>query len=253
MNPEIPAPAQQPPPIELSAPRIVGYCRACGKALDETAARTSHGTIYCQEHIPQEPPPLGAGTGFATPPPSSPYTAPYVAPAGSSPYTASQVVNPSVSPIAAFVLGLIPGVGAIYNGQYAKGLVHALILGVLLTVANTNIPGIPDAVAVLLVITFWAYMPFEAYHTARKRREGAVVDEFSGLSSGGVAASKFPAAAVLLIAFGVVFLLNNLDLLDLRRIARFWPVLMIGLGVYLLWGRLAGSNAKPPNQPRDQS
>src|SRR5437868_5456069 len=111
MNPEIPVPAQQPPPIEsrtADAPRIVGYCRACGKSLDESEARTSHGTIYCQDHVPQEPPPIQA-----TPPPisSSPYTAPYAAPIASSPYTAPQIVNPSVSPTAAFALGVIPGVG----------------------------------------------------------------------------------------------------------------------------------------------
>jgi hypothetical protein len=242
MSPEMPNPAI-PPPIE--SPKIVGYCRACGKSLDEATARTSHGTIFCQDHVPQEPPPLGSFTSSA-PPSVSPYTAPYAAPAGSSPYTASQIMNPSVSPTAAFALGVIPGVGAIYNGQYAKGLVHALILGVLLTVANSSIPGIPDAVAVLLTITFWAYMPFEAYHTARKRREGQLVDEFSGLTKGG-AAARFPAAAVLLIAFGVVFLLNNLDLLDVRRIARYWPVLLIGMGVYLLWARFAGGNGSGSN------
>jgi TM2 domain-containing membrane protein YozV len=237
MNPQMPA--QTPPPIET--PRIVGYCRACGKSLSEGDALTAQGTIYCKEHAPQEPPPI-----HATPPPisSSPYTAPYAAPVGSSPYASSsyagqQIVNPGVSPTAAFVLGLIPGVGAIYNGQYAKGLVHAIILGILLTLANTSIPSIPEAVAVLLVITFWVYMPFEAYHTASRRRQGQAVDEFSGLAGAGVS-SRFPVGAVLLIAFGVVFLLNNLDLLDLRRILRFWPVLMIGMGVYLLWARMLG-------------
>ena len=33
---------------------------------------------------------------------------------------------PDISPGLAFFLGWIPGVGAIYNGQYAKGLVHAV-------------------------------------------------------------------------------------------------------------------------------
>ena len=35
------------------------------------------------------------------------------------------------------LLGLIPGVGAIYNGQYAKGLVHAVVFGLLVSaIAN---------------------------------------------------------------------------------------------------------------------
>jgi hypothetical protein len=43
---------------------------------------------------------------------------------------------------------------------------------------------------------------------------------------------------VLLIALGVVFLLNNLEIVELRRALRFWPALLIVLGVYLLYIRL---------------
>jgi hypothetical protein len=35
------------------------------------------------------------------------------------------------NPDAAFVLGLIPGVGAIYNGEYFKAAIHVLIFGML--------------------------------------------------------------------------------------------------------------------------
>ena len=86
--------------------KVVGYCRTCGKALDEASARPVAGAIYCEEHVPT-----------AAPEPS-PYTAP--------PYHASPPPLPgshsNTSPGLAFLLGLIPGVGAVYNGQYAKGL-----------------------------------------------------------------------------------------------------------------------------------
>ena len=39
----------------------------------------------------------------------------------------------NVSPGLALFLGMIPGVGAIYNGQYAKGMVHAIVWGVLMS------------------------------------------------------------------------------------------------------------------------
>ena len=52
------------------------------------------------------------------------------------------------------------------------------------------------------------------------------------------APSRFPVAPVLLIALGVVFLLNNLEIVELRRALRFWPALLIVLGVYLLYIRL---------------
>ena len=46
--------------------------------------------------------------------------------------------SPMSRPGVAFVLGLIPGVGAIYNGQYAKGLIHVFILGMLFTIVGSN-------------------------------------------------------------------------------------------------------------------
>ena len=42
---------------------------------------------------------------------------------------ASDAAGEYLAPGLAFALGFIPGVGAIYNGQYLKGLVHALIFG----------------------------------------------------------------------------------------------------------------------------
>jgi Domain of unknown function (DUF5668) len=48
---------------------------------------------------------------------------------------------------------------------------------------------------------------------------------------------------VLLIVLGVVLLLNTLDILDFRYLARYWPVVLILAGVYMLWARLT---AQPP-------
>ena len=50
-----------------------------------------------------------------------------------------------------------------------------------------------------------------------------------------------PAIAIGLIVFGGILLLHTLDLLDFERVMRFWPVLLIGAGVYLLYGRFRGS------------
>ena len=43
-----------------------------------------------------------------------------------------------VSPGLALFLGMIPGVGAIYNGQYAKGLVHAVMFGILCSIVDSR-------------------------------------------------------------------------------------------------------------------
>ena len=242
--------------------KVVGYCRACGKALDETSVRTAQGTIFCEEHLPRASEvPQAAPAVIAAP--GSPYTAsPYTAtpsasaytaaPDAASPYTASPypaspytartpppVPNADVSPGMAFVLGFIPGVGAIYNGQYAKGLVHVIIIGLMISILDNNAAHGLEPLMGLLLAGFWMYMPFEAFHTAKKRQQGVAVDEFSSLIPMRGGASRFPVAPVVLIALGVIFLLDNLDILDLQRMLRYWPVGLIALGAYMLYLRMA--------------
>ena len=137
---------------------------------------------------------------------------------------------------------MIPGVGAIYNGQYAKGIVHVIILALLFMAADNAYGAGP--LFGLLIPGFWFYMAFEAYHTARRKREGLPVDEFSGLGIAGEG-SRFPVAAVMLIVFGLLFLLNNLGVLEIRQLIRYWPVAMIALGVYMLYGRMKGGSDEP--------
>jgi hypothetical protein len=223
MNPE--ATSSTPPEFPAENP-VVGYCRACGKALDSASVHTAHGTIYCLDHLPSGPAPAG----FSDPADASPYTS----------KTPPPVPHSDVSPGVAFVLGLIPGVGAIYNGQYAKGLVHVFIVGMLFTLVSSNDIGGFEPLFGVLIPAFFGYMAFEAYHTAKLRRLGQPVDEFSSLVPGH-GGSRFPAAPILLIALGVVFLLNNLELVELRRLLRYWPVMLIVLGVYMLYLRMTGS------------
>lgn len=211
--------------------KTVGYCRICGTALTEATMRSSHGTIYCENHVPVETP-----SATYTPPADSPYTQPLPPP-----------IPDSANPGAAFVLGMIPGVGAIYNRQYAKGIVHVIILAMLFMAAD-NGPSNVEPLFVLSIMAFWFYMAFEAFHTAQNRRRGIPVDEFSSLmpTAGG---SRFPIIPILLISFGGVFLLDTLEIYDLRRLMRFWPVLMIGLGLYLLYARMKGDDPRPPDAP----
>jgi len=221
-----------------TTPNIVGYCRACGKALDESNVRSAHGTIYCEEHIPMEQVAehvgehAGAAAQIAAP-----------ATAYSSPYTAATppaIPHPEVSPGIAFFLGMIPGVGAIYNGQYAKGLIHVIIVGLMISILDNNAAAGLEPLMGFLLVGFWFYMAFEAYHTAKKRQLGQPVDEFSSIiPMRGTAASRIPVAPVVLIALGVIFLLDNLDLLDLRRLLRYWPVGLIALGAYMLYLRMS--------------
>jgi TM2 domain-containing membrane protein YozV len=93
--------------------------------------------------------PASYGAGYGTVPPQGP--------------AAPQQTSPAL----AGLLGFIPGVGAIYNGQYAKGVVHLVIFAVLVSFCS-HVSGIFG----LFVAGWLFYMAFEAYHTAIARRDG---------------------------------------------------------------------------------
>ena len=202
----------------------IAYCRECGKPLCESCRRFEGGTIYCPEHAPSA---------------STPYTAP----------TASTVPDTGASPALAFLLGLIPGVGAIYNGQYVKGLIHVVVFGLLVGIVHSDEAAGLEPLFGMLIPAWIFYMAFEAYHTAKKRRLGQGVDEFSSLisSHGHSRRSAFPVGPAVLIAVGVLFLLNNLDILRVRQLFRYWPIVLIAVGIYMLVQRLspAGSESGP--------
>lgn len=220
-------------PGSMSEAAIVGYCRACGKGLAEGEVYRAQGAMYCKSHAPMEQ--AGPSPYTASPYSSSPYNAP---PAGTA-------MGSGISPGVAFVLGFIPGVGAIYNGQYAKGLIHVLVIGLAISALSSDeLNGFGPLIA-LMMVAFWIYMPFDAYHVAQARLSGQAVD--SGVPGG---AGNFPAAAVILIALGTALLLNNLGIFELRRALRYWPVLLIGAGVYMLVDRFS-TRGDPVSKPGD--
>ncbi len=196
---------------------VTAYCRTCGKPLTEDTVRVAQGSVFCEDHAPKpEPEPAPAA----------------------SPYAAKAVPNPNVSPGLAFLLGLIPGVGAIYNGQYAKGVVHVLVLGMLISINTSGSAGGLEALFGMLTGVFFFYMAFEAYHTARKRMMGEAVDEFSSLIQMDPRHGGTPLIPILLILLGVLFLLNNLGVVYLGQMLRYWPVLLIAAGAWMLYARM---------------
>src|SRR6266851_6223487 len=204
----------------------VAYCRTCGKALCEACQQTAQGTVYCKEHVP------AAAAGG--PPDPSPYTAPRTTP--------PPLADPGASPGLAFLLGLIPGVGAIYNGQYVKGLIHVIVLGVLISiVSNGDTAGGLEPLFGMMIGVWVFYMAFEAYHTAKKRLMGHPVEEFSSLVSLRAQPHQFPVGPAVLIAVGLLFLLNNMEIIRFSQIMRYWPVALIALGAYMLYERVSST------------
>jgi TM2 domain-containing membrane protein YozV len=150
-------------------------------------------------------------------------------------HTIQKDVVAGTNPGAAFALGLIPGVGAIYNGEFVKAAVHILIFGTLVSLSDAT----DAALFGLAAAAFYFYMPFEAYYTAKKRMLGAqgvlletpidrLQRQFGTMKDGKLW------GGVALIVIGGLYLLGNLDIFDLHRIARLWPIVLVVVGLLLL-------------------
>jgi hypothetical protein len=155
-----------------------------------------------------------------------------------------------------------------YNGEYAKGFAHVLIFATLIWM-TAHVNGIFG----LGIAAFVIYMPIEAYQTARARQMGLPPPDPLGLnrilsSAGsttppradvtnttvpvvesapvvvaegepveGTARSPIPIGAFILIGLGVLFLLNEMDVLNFDRLWRFWPLVLIAIGIRVLMRR----------------
>jgi hypothetical protein len=243
------------------------------------------------------------------------------------------------NPGAAALLGLIPGVGAMYNGQFFKGLIHVVIFAVLISITH-HYP-----IFGLFIAAWILYQSFEAYHTALARRNGQPLPDPLGLNelggwlnlgaatrppyspqpgagpatgfaggagpvnpgaftpgpasqdpAGGVYQAPFqgasagqsqqapyqpyqppygaaytppppgyvdpmvppvppvpplfwkrkePIGAIILIGLGMLFLLGQMDFFNGRLFEYAWPLLLIGLGIFLIVRRIGDSQGGP--------
>jgi TM2 domain-containing membrane protein YozV len=151
------------------------FCQNCGKPVCSECVRNIGSSTYCE-------PCLTARVGATAPPGGFPYPGypypgnPQPGPVGYPPVAPPASVG-EPSPGLAALLGFIPGVGAMYNGQYAKGIVHLIVFAVLVSLAD-NFSGIFG-----LFIAGWIfYMVIEAHHTASARRDGTPLPNPFGLN-----------------------------------------------------------------------
>jgi TM2 domain-containing membrane protein YozV len=296
----------------------VAFCQYCGKPLCKDCVRNVGGSVFCEACLAER---LRGTSGTAAGEPAPIFTG-------------------TPHPMLAALLGLIPGVGAMYNGQYGKAVAHVVIFAVLVSLS--------DHVGVfgILLAAWVVYQIFDAYQTAMARRDGLPVPNPFGLNdiaqrlgihphpvgvppvppvppagatgwqpvsgpgqpgqpySGFVppagtpgyppapgqpgyaewlendirqrsgagqpgygyvpgqpyapvpppppfppspyATRDIPVGAIVLIGLGILFLFGSLGLLHEDWVAHGWPLLIIGLGVWIIYRR---THAAPPPMP----
>jgi len=253
--------------------QATAYCQNCGRALCTDCAR-----------------PAGSGQLFCA-------NCAHAWQSVSAPFVALPAATPD--PAVAAALGVIPGVGAMYNGQFFKALIHVVVFIVIVNITAEHSPYFGFFIPAWIL-----YQIFEAYHTARARRAGLVPPDPLGINElgtrlnlngqpsappaspvasnlhdevdhgmgTGAAPSPFgmgsqtpgrtpttpmpayvpfpsypsqwnhrePIGAVVLIALGLIFLLGEMNIFSFWAFKFVWPVLLIGLGLWLIIRRLRG-------------
>jgi TM2 domain-containing membrane protein YozV len=280
---------------------VAAYCQNCGKALCNECTRPVGGFIYCEQC-------LAAKVGIPGAQPGAPF-APGMPVPHSGPNTAL-----------ATILGFVPGVGAMYNGQFVKAMIHVLVFVILIALADQH------SVFAFFIAAWVLYQVFDANQTAKARRDGLPLpDPFGindlasrmgnqyppagqpGVAPGTVAGSgaapagyppyppppasgspgsgsttasfvgaayppytqpgvpytppppsgnypppapfpdvppppfpetahhNEPAGAIILIVLGMLFLFGTLGIFSFHWISRGWPLIIIGIGVWLFY------------------
>jgi cell wall-active antibiotic response 4TMS protein YvqF len=216
-----------------------GYCRNCGKALCAQCARPVRDVLYCEDCLATV---LGHPAPVAAPPPGPATPPPYAAPPASAYAAPPAAAMPGRgirlgSPAAAFWLGLFPGLGAIYNGQYNKGLVQIAIFASLIVGLSSDLSGGLNAMLGIFLGGFVFYCAFEAMRTAQAKNAGEIPsDPLENWSSGR------PVGPIILIGLGALLLLNNFNIFEFIHLGRFWPLILIGAGLYMFRNKLGGNS-----------
>ena len=197
----------------------VAYCRTCGKALCANCTRPVKGVIYCEDC-------LGAKMEGKTPAPVAGF-APGPTPTAPAGYVAAPSATTGPNPALAGILaGFFPfGVGAVYTGQYAKGLAHLIIFGLLIAGASASDSGHSEMLGVICglgIAFFYVYQIIDAVRSARAMQMGQPAPDPFGLArtfSAGPTGTKtdlsrVPTGAIVLIVIGVFFLLRTAGFFD---------------------------------------
>ena len=214
----------------------VAYCRTCGKPLCPSCTRDVKGVIYCENCLADRL----SGVQPVVAQPLAPVTPAAV------PGVPSSGPNPAVAGILA---GFFPfGVGAVYTGQYAKGLAHLLIFVGLIFGMGQSDP--LDAFCGITFAFFYVWQIIDAVRTAKALQLGQPAPDPLGLGQAFGAGektdtSKIPVAAIVLIGLGVLFLLRTMGIFEFG-VGSSASVLCILLGLWLFgkrWGWIPSHRA----------
>jgi ABC-type polysaccharide/polyol phosphate export permease len=141
--------------------------------------------------------------------------------------------RPLKSPGFAGVLGMFPfGVGALYNGQYTKALLHLIIFAGLVHMQGR---GGGQPFIGLLLAGFIVYQFFDNIQSAKAINAAAAGQAVTGVQElPEITSSGSIFWGIVLIVLGAVLILANFEVIRYETLFDFWPVAVIVVGLKLV-------------------
>ncbi len=189
-------------------------CSRCARALCPACDHRIRGFPYCQdcivtgvELLQQQPTHAAASAGAVA-------------------------VQRKTSPLVAALLSIVPGLGAAYNGQTSKAIMHFTIFASFFQMATVT-----DGVAffILGALGMWFYSIIDAYRTAQLMRAGLA----SGAEYDAITRRLYgnPLAwGATLVLLGIIFLLHTMFGIRLP-VREFLPIALVLIGIYMIFER----------------
>lgn len=145
--------------------------------------------------------------------------------------------RPRRSPVLATFLSLMPGLGQVYLGYYQQGFINLAVIATCITaLASDRMDGIEPFIALSMAF-YWMYNLVDANRRAH---------HFNRVAAG-LGAEQFPDefpmpkprgsmfTGGILIAVGLLFLLDlNFDV-PLDWLADWWPLILVLIGGRMIW------------------
>ena len=144
--------------------------------------------------------------------------------------TGSPVTYRNSSPFIATLLSFVPGLGAAYNGQTAKAIVHFAIFASFFQMAVLT-HGLQFFV--LGVLGIWLFAAVDACRTAQLIRAGLTPETEEDVIAQRLYGNPF-AWGITLVVIGTLFLLHTLLGVQLP-VRQLLPVALVALGIYMLF------------------
>ena len=152
--------------------------------------------------------------------------------------SSTNILRRKSSPFIATLLSFVPGLGAAYNGQTSKAIVHFAIFASFFQMAVVT-QGMHFFV--LGVIGTWLFSAVDACRTAQLMRAGLSPDAEDDVIARRLYGNPF-AWGTTLIIIGTLFLLHTLMGVTLP-IKELLPVALVALGAYMLFDYIRRSKA----------